>query len=253
MVQFLEIFFITTELRFPPDFIFLSIPLFIIIIRLLVVKIIQSIDSENPLAGCFHDGHINGNWRVELEKLPFLVKEVLFLQVSEKFSSVCQKIRKSYPLSFVSIGLLHLIFILRVKTEMNRSRLRGRDEVRVKSSCFPLLVFGVEDLEDVFAEEFVVAVEVQTDGVFAAVLVVGIVVVLHGALPRSVVDVYVLVRGNPIKLKVLSVDLIAAVGRCVIHNDSEVVGVVLGKDGIEVVLDPELIIVEVAMSQNANR
>lgn len=93
----------------------------------------------------------------------------------------------------------------------------------------------------------------EADGVLAAVLVVGGVVVGHRPLPLSVVDVDVLVGGDPVELKVLPVDLVTAVGRGVVGDDCEVVGVVLREDRVEVVLDPEPGVVEVARGQDADR
>ena len=93
----------------------------------------------------------------------------------------------------------------------------------------------------------------NTDCILTAIEVIGIVVVFHSPLPLGVVDVDVLGSGYFVELEVLSVDLIASVARRVIGYHSEVVAVVLSKDGVEGVLNPKLGVVPIAGRYDAHR
>ncbi len=94
--------------------------------------------------------------------------------------------------------------------------MRVEDEVRVEGSCLPFLVLSIEGLEHILPNQLVVSIEVKTDGVFAAVFMVGDIVVFHGSLPLGVVDINILVRGYFVKLEVFAIDCIAAIWRCIV-------------------------------------
>ena len=93
----------------------------------------------------------------------------------------------------------------------------------------------------------------NTDRIFTAELMIGNIVVFHGSLPFGVVDVDVLGSRYFVELEVLSVDLIASIARRIVDYHSEVVAVVLSKDGVEGVLDPKLGVVSIAGRYDAHR
>lgn len=124
-------------------------------------------------------------------------------------------------------------------------------EVGVDGSGPPALVLGVEGLEHIPADQLVVAVQMQTYCVGAAVVRVGVVVVGHGSLLLLVVDVDVSGGRDLVELEVFPVGLIAAVVRAIVGDDRVVVGVVLREDRVQVVLYPESGVVEVARGQDA--
>ena len=114
------------------------------------------------------------------------------------------------------------------------------------------MVHRIKNLQHVSANKLVVSVKMDTDGILTAVKVIGIVVIFHGPLPLGVVDVDILGSGYFVELEVLSVDLIASVARRVIGYHSEVVAVVLSKDGVEGVLNPKLGVVPIAGRYDAH-
>lgn len=93
----------------------------------------------------------------------------------------------------------------------------------------------------------------KTYCVLAAILVVGIVVVLHRSFFCRIIYVYILVGWYRVKCEVVAIDLIAAVIRCIVGDDGIVVAVVLGEDRVEVVLYPEARVIPVAGNEDAER
>ena len=83
----------------------------------------------------------------------------------------------------------------------------------------------------------------NTDRIFTAELMIGNIVVFHGSLPSGVVDVDVFGSRYFVELKIFSVYLVTAVTRRVISYHSEVVAVVLSKDGVEGILNPKSFII----------
>ena len=95
------------------------------------------------------------------------------------------------------------------------------------------MVHRIENLQHVSSNKLVVSIKMNTDGILTAIKVISIVVIFHGSLPFGVVDVDVLGSRYFVELEVLSVGLIAYVTRRVISYHSEVVAVILSKDGVE--------------------
>ena len=73
----------------------------------------------------------------------------------------------------------------------------------------------------------------NTDCILTAIKMVRIVVIFHCSLSFGVVDVDVLGSRYFVELKIFSVYLVTAVTRRVISYHSEVVAVILSKDGVE--------------------
>ena len=122
----------------------------------------------------------------------------------------------------------------------------------VKSTSFSVVVFSIEYLQNIPTYEFIISIQMNYDWVLTTVTMICIVVICHGSLSFCVVNVYVFWMRNPVKFKVLPVQLITAVPWSVISDDQKVVGVVLCENRVEIVLQAELIIVSIAGSYNAH-
>lgn len=137
-------------------------------------------------------------------------------------------------------GLGHLALPVPVKVGVYDSGLLG-------------LVGPVEDLEDVAADELVVGVESDDDGVLAAVPQGREVDVLEGSgLPR-VLDEGVERLVDGVEAEVVAVELSAAVGGGVVDDDHLVAAVVLREDRVQVALNAEVRIVIVTRNHDAHR
>ena len=125
--------------------------------------------------------------------------------------------------------------------------------VGIQEACLKFLIVGVEDVEHVPADEFVVAVDGHGDGVVAAVVVDGVVDVFECSRPLVAFDVDVLVRGNVVEVEVLAVGEVAAVVGGVVDDYGEVVRVILTENRVQVVLNTHVEIVVVGANDEAHR
>lgn len=76
--------------------------------------------------------------------------------------------------------------------------------------------------------------------------------VLQSCLPLCVLNVDILAPVDAVEMQILAVDLVTVVSAAVVDDDCKVVGVVLGEEGIEVVLNPKLGVVVVAGHDSAH-
>ena len=114
------------------------------------------------------------------------------------------------------------------------------------------MVHRIENLQHVSSNKLVVSVKMNADCILTAIKVIGIEVIFHGSLLFGVVDVDVLGSRYFVKLEVFSVYFVTSVARRVIGYHSEVVAVILSKDGVEGVLNPKLGVVPIAGRYDAH-
>ena len=149
--------------------------------------------------------------------------------------------------------LLHVIRVLRGPALEDGGGLVEIIKVRVNDSSFLALIGPVEDLQHVPADELVIAVEIDNDGVLSAMVDRGKVNVLEGKGPPNVFDVSIALLVDGVEAEEAAEDFVAIVGGSVVDDDHLVVGVVLCEEGVEVGLDAEPCIVVVARHHDAHR
>lgn len=93
----------------------------------------------------------------------------------------------------------------------------------------------------------------QADCILTAVIVISIVIIFHGSFFGWVINVDIFVRWYLIESEVVAIDFITAIVRCVVGDNSIVIGVVLCEDRVKIVLYPEACVVFIARNQDAER
>ena len=84
-------------------------------------------------------------------------------------------------------------------------------EAAIQSPSFQYLILRIEYFKNIFTNKLVVSIEMDTNGIIAAVHMIGIVIVFHCTFSFGIVDVDILGGGNIVELEVFAVELIAAV------------------------------------------
>lgn len=108
------------------------------------------------------------------------------------------------------------------------------------------LVLRIVDLKDIAAYQLIVSVDIGNNGVDAAILMSGMIDVFKRGLAQLIFNVDVFILINLEVSQIFAVDLVTAIGGGVVDDDHEVVCIVLPKDGVQVELDPKLVVVVVA-------
>lgn len=189
----------------------------------------------------------------EDKEISFRIFEVLGVDLENQFVSVGTELTEPVGNVAIQIPLLLLLSVLGGKTFPYRSRLLKIEKVGVDYSGLLSLVGPVEDLKDVSANQLVIAVDGEYDGVPAAVVDGSEVEVGEGRGPVGVFEVGVALLVDGEEGEVGPVDLVAAVGGAVVDDHHPVVGVVLREDRVEARLDAEARVVVVARHDEAHR
>ena len=158
-----------------------------------------------------------------------------------------------------TLGCLSIIFVLFVtfrvfwgKTKHDVSALVIPVKIWVHNSCFFWLICGIENLEYIFADEFVVSIEVDGYWVGGAIVVGGHVDIFKGSFSVFFFNIGVGGLVDVVEIEVFAIDLIGSVGWGVIDDDCKIVGVILSENWVEVVLYSELCVVVVARNDEAH-
>lgn len=108
--------------------------------------------------------------------------------------------------------------------------------IGVDNSHSMLLIVGIEHLQHVLADQLVVSIQVDYNRILAAVIPHSQVNVLQRCPALAIVEVDIFAGADVVEEEVVSDELVAAVVRGVVDDDCEVVRVIMGEDGVEVVL-----------------
>jgi hypothetical protein len=126
-------------------------------------------------------------------------------------------------------------------------------KVGINYTCLVFLVSRVEHFQHIFANELIISVHINHNGVLTAVVMSGHVDILESSPPFIVLDVDIVFLFDVVEVEILSEELIGSVSRGIVHNYDEVIGVILGKDRVEVVLKSETGVVIVTRNHDAHR
>lgn len=210
-------------------------------------------DLVHPPAGELHQRYEQGLIVVHSEVSALLVLQVSRANLIDKLGSEGAQVVEFYSSMAVKIVVLLLVCVRGGPAFHERIRLLVFVKVGVDYSCFGGLISPVKDPEHVSANQLIVAVNDDNDGVLGAVVDGGEVDVLEGSESPRVLDVSVFVFGDGVEGEEAAVEPFAAVGGGVVDEHHLVVRVVLREDGVEVALDAEVGVVVEAGHHQAHR
>ena len=203
-----------------------------------VVKL--SLDLVDSCAGELHQREHKGHIICNSEEGAFLVLQVFGVDLIDQLSSEGAELTEFLEDITIMLPFLLFIGVFDGKSLPCSLRLQEPVKVGVDDARLLALVDPVEDLQHVPADELIVAVECEDDGVLSAVVDRGQVDVLEGSGAPRVFDVGVELLVDGVEAEEAAVEWVAIVGGSIVHNNHPVVGVVLREDGVEVVLDAEV-------------
>ena len=109
--------------------------------------------------------------------------------------------------------------------------------IRIDKSCLKPLVLGIEYLKHIFTHQLIISINKHRYRIFTTIMSKSIIEITNPSFPFRIINVYIQILADIIKLEISLVNLICVVERKAISEDHKVVGVILCKDGIEIVLD----------------
>ena len=131
---------------------------------------------------------------------------------------------------FIGISIFDMLWKFRSKASRYISALHVKVEIRVECTSFSFLVGCIEYSKHIFADELVISVEVDCNGIFAAEFMISCISIFHCSFFFCFFDVNISFFRNFVELKIFGKDLITTVVGSIVDDNCEIVCIVLSKD-----------------------